>query len=91
VFYPSKKPVKTMSVEVHFLPDDIRVSAEPGEGFLIVAERANVLIPTGCLMGSCHACEIEIVGGETLCACISSIPKQAESLTVLLYSDPTWS
>ncbi len=79
-----------MSVAVRFLPDDVLVQAEPGESFLAIAERADILIPTGCLMGSCHACEIEIEGRGTICACISSVPKQESQLTVHLYSDPTW-
>ncbi|MFM7326844.1 MAG: 2Fe-2S iron-sulfur cluster-binding protein, partial [Nodosilinea sp.] len=29
-----------------------------GEPLLQVAARAGVTIPTGCLMGSCHACEV---------------------------------
>ena len=46
-----------MSIKVCFLPDNITVLAEPGEPILQVAERARVFIATGCLMGSCHACE----------------------------------
>ena len=57
---------------------------------LEVAERAGVFIPTGCLMGSCHACEVEIEEGETICACISSVPAGCKELTINLYSDPTW-
>ncbi|MEM9451172.1 MAG: 2Fe-2S iron-sulfur cluster-binding protein, partial [Cyanobacteria bacterium P01_E01_bin.6] len=48
-----------MSVQVHFLPDDITVEASAGEPILQVAARAGIDIPTGCLMGSCHACEVE--------------------------------
>ncbi|MFM7438696.1 MAG: 2Fe-2S iron-sulfur cluster-binding protein, partial [Snowella sp.] len=48
-----------MSINVLFLPDQITIQAEPGELILDVAERAGLLIPTGCLMGSCHACEVE--------------------------------
>lgn len=79
-----------MGVQIRFLPDDVTVEAEPGEAFLTVAERAGVMIPTGCLMGSCHACEVEIEGGPTLCACISSVPSGAEQITVNLFVDPTW-
>jgi ferredoxin len=49
-----------MSVQVHFLPDDVIIEAEPGEPVLQVAERAGLFIPTGCMMGSCHACEVEL-------------------------------
>jgi ferredoxin len=79
-----------MSIKVHFLPDNIIVSAEPGEPILQVAERAGVFIATGCLMGSCHACEVELNEGETVCACISSIPGDRPELIVHIYDDPIW-
>ena len=47
-------------MKIHFLPDEVTIEAEPGEPLLDVAKRAGVVIPTGCLMGSCHACEVEI-------------------------------
>ncbi len=77
-------------VQVLFLPDDITIEAEPGEPILAVAERAGVFIPTGCLMGSCHACEVELEDGTPICACISAIPQKHQSLTIHLYSDPAW-
>ncbi|WP_338038105.1 2Fe-2S iron-sulfur cluster-binding protein [Neosynechococcus sphagnicola] len=52
-----------MTVQIHFLPDQVTITATPGEPFLQVAARAGITIPTGCLMGSCHACEIDIEGG----------------------------
>ncbi|MDP8965398.1 MAG: (2Fe-2S)-binding protein [Cyanobacteriota bacterium] len=79
-----------MSVNIRFLPDDVTIDAEVGEPMLQVAERAGVFIPTGCLMGSCHACEVEIEEGPTLCACISGVPAGREELTINLYGDPTW-
>jgi ferredoxin len=79
-----------MTVTVHFLPDDIAIAAEIGEPMLAVAERAGIFIPTGCLMGSCHACEVELGDGTPVCACISSIPPSDQPLTILLYSDPVW-
>jgi ferredoxin len=79
-----------MSVSIRFLPDDVVVSAEVGEPLLQVADRAGVSIPTGCLMGSCHACEVEIDGEESVCSCISSVPPGRENLTVNLFFDPTW-
>lgn len=77
-------------MRVHFLPDDVTVEAEVGEPLLDVAERAGVMIPTGCLMGSCHACEVEIEGGNTICACITPVPPGSKQLTINLYVDPTW-
>jgi len=80
-----------MSIEVHFLPDGAVTCAEAGEPLLEVAERAGVDIPTGCLMGSCHACEVEIDGeADPICACISSVPGGRSQLTINLYVDPTW-
>lgn len=79
-----------MTVKVFFSPDNIEVEAEVGEPMLTVAERAGVFIPTGCLMGSCHACEVELADGTPVCACLSGIPGGSETVTILLYSDPVW-
>lgn len=79
-----------MSVSVRFLPDNVTVDAEVGEPLLQVADRAGLSIPTGCLMGSCHACEVEIEGGEAICACISAVPPGQSQLTINLFVDPTW-
>lgn len=80
-----------MSVEVRFLPDQVTILATPGEPILQVAERAGVNIPTGCLMGSCHACEVEVEGQEeTICACISAVPATQSPYVINLYVDPTW-
>jgi ferredoxin len=79
-----------MSVSIRFLPDDVSIDAEVGEPLLKVAERAGVSIPTGCLMGSCHACEVELDDGETICSCISAVPPGRENLTVNVFFDPTW-
>jgi ferredoxin len=80
-----------MSVTVHFLPDRVTVTAEPGESLLTVADRAGVTIPTGCLMGSCFACEVEIEGQEhPVRACLASIPIDQPILIVRRYDDPIW-
>ena len=78
-----------MSIKVCFIPDNVVVEAQPGEPILEVAAKAGVFIATGCLMGSCHACEIEL-DDETLCACISSIPGDRDKITINLYDDPVW-
>ena len=57
--------------------------------WLEAAQAAGVSIPTGCLGGSCGACEIE-VNGELVRACISSVPKSNDLLQVELASDPYW-
>lgn len=77
-------------MQVRFLPDDVTVNARPGEPFLEVAARAGVFVPTGCLMGSCHACEVELDDGSAICTCISAIPGDRDTLTVNLYTDPVW-
>lgn len=79
-----------MTVKVRFLPDNVVVDAQSGEPLLEVAERADVFIPTGCLMGSCHACEVELEDGTPICSCISSVPATEKEFVVNLYSDPTW-
>jgi ferredoxin len=80
-----------MSVTVHFLPDRVTVEAKPGEPLLTVADRAGISIPTGCLMGSCYACEVEIEGQENpVRACLSVIPTGESVLIVHRYDDPIW-
>lgn len=79
-----------MSIKVRFLPDDVVTEAQPGEPLLEVAARAGVSIPTGCLMGSCHACEVELDDGRAICACISSVPSGKSEVTINLYDDPAW-
>jgi ferredoxin len=79
-----------MAIQVRFLPDNVAVNAEVGESLLQVADRAGITIPTGCLMGSCHACEVELDSGEAICACITAIPDGIEELTIHLYVDPSW-
>jgi ferredoxin len=77
-------------MQITFLPDDITVNAEVGEPLLDVAERAGVSIPTGCLMGTCHACTVELDDGEIIRACITAVPLRQDKLIVHLFSDPTW-
>ena len=60
----------------------------PGEEWLKAAYNANIEIPTGCLGGSCGACEIE-VNGEVIRACIESVPDKKD-LSVEFFSDPYW-
>jgi len=79
-----------MGCLVHFLPNDVTVEAEVGEPLLEVALRAGVFIPTGCLMGTCYACEVEVEDGNTIRACITAIPAGLEQLTINLFVDPIW-
>ncbi len=78
-------------ITVQFMPDNVTVIAEVGEPLLKVAARAGITIPTGCLMGSCHACEVEVEGdADPICACISAVPVGVDPLGINLYVDPTW-
>ena len=53
-------------------------------------KKAGLEIPTGCLTGSCGACEID-VDGETIRACISDIRSNKKCLLkVSLTTDPFW-
>ena len=61
-----------------------------GSDWLLAARDAGVAIPTGCLGGSCGACEID-VNGKTVRACIATVPaSRSGELTVELTSDPSW-
>ena len=58
--------------------------------WLAAARDAGLAIPTGCLGGSCGACEID-VNGTTVRACIATVPaSRSGELTVELASDPYW-
>ena len=71
-------------------PNGTRSRVAPGTCWLQAAASAGVAIPTGCLGGSCGACEIE-VNGQVVRACISSVPAAAGGgMAVELASDPYW-
>ncbi|MEB3235928.1 MAG: 2Fe-2S iron-sulfur cluster-binding protein [Cyanobacteriota bacterium] len=76
-------------VSIHW-PGGHTSRASVGEPWLGAAKAAGVLIPTGCLGGSCGACEID-VNGTTVRACIATVPaSRSGSLSVELSSDPYW-
>ncbi|MEY2644883.1 MAG: hypothetical protein RLZZ611_1532 [Cyanobacteriota bacterium] len=65
-------------------------AAAVGSDWLAVARAAGFAIPTGCLGGSCGACEID-VNGTTVRACIATVPaSRSGELTVELSCDPSW-
>lgn len=71
-------------------PNGRQTRVVPGEDWLQAAREAELSIPTGCLGGSCGACEIE-VNGQIVRACIASVPaSRGGELTVELASDPHW-
>ena len=61
-----------------------------GDDWFSSAKKAGLEIPTGCLTGSCGACEID-VNGKTVRACISDIKSNKQCLLkVSLLTDPFW-
>ncbi len=71
-------------------PNDIHTFACEGEDWFLMAKKAGLEIPTGCLTGSCGACEID-VNGETIRPCISNIKNKKHcSLRVSFSTDPFW-
>ena len=74
-------------VEIQW-PDGRLSNCQAVTSWLLAASQAGVAIPTGCMGGSCGACEIE-VNGQLVRACIASVPAKT-SLRVELVSDPYW-
>ena len=71
-------------------PNNNETYALEGDDWFSTAEKAGLEIPSGCLTGSCGACEID-VNGETVRACISNIKSIKKcSLKVSLTTDPFW-
>ena len=71
-------------------PNNTETYASEGEDWFSIAEKVGLEIPSGCLTGSCGACEID-VNGETVRACISNIQSKKNcSLSVSFTSDPFW-
>ena len=71
-------------------PNNTETYASEGDEWFLTAKNAGFEIPTGCLTGSCGACEID-VNGETIRACISKISiKKERNLNVNLTTDPFW-
>ena len=71
-------------------PNDKETFVSVGDDWFSSAEKAGLEIPTGCLTGSCGACEID-VNGETIRACIRNIKKNKQcKLKVCLTTDPFW-
>ena len=71
-------------------PNNKETFVSEGDNWFSSAEKAGLEIPTGCLIGSCGACEID-VNGKTVRACISDIKNNKKSLLkVTLTTDPFW-
>ncbi|SBO44381.1 2Fe-2S iron-sulfur cluster binding domain-containing protein [Cyanobium sp. NIES-981] len=79
----------TGPIPIHW-SDGSSTLVQPGCPWLEAARQAGFMIPTGCLGGSCGACEID-VNGRTVRACIATVPSSRRgSLTVDLAADPFW-
>ena len=71
-------------------PNNTVTYASEGDDWFSTAEKAGLELPTGCLTGSCGACEID-VNGETIRACINDIKSNKKCLLeVSLTTDPFW-
>ena len=71
-------------------PNNNETYVSEGDDWFTSAEIAGLEIPTGCLTGSCGACEID-VNGVTIRACISEIKNNKQcQLMVSLTTDPFW-
>jgi len=70
-------------------PNNILTEANEGDDWFNNAKKANISIPTGCLSGSCGACEID-VNGKTIRPCITSIELSNQELNIEFTSDPYW-
>ena len=70
-------------------PNNISTEAKEGDDWFVNAKKANINIPTGCLLGSCGACEID-VNGKTIRPCITNIKLSNQKLNIELTSDPYW-
>ena len=71
-------------------PNNTETYASEGDDWFSSAEKAGLDIPSGCLTGSCGACEIDL-NGETIRACITGIKSNNKCfLKVSLTTDPFW-
>ena len=77
------------NLKIHW-PNNLTTLAEEGEDWFLKAQMANYHIPTGCLIGSCGACEID-VNGETVRPCVKNIEyKNNINLNIEFTTDPFW-
>ncbi len=79
----------TKEIQEILWPNNIRSFANDGADWFLIAKEAGIDIPSGCLTGSCGACEID-VNGETVRPCITNLKVQNGPLKVELTKDPYW-
>ncbi len=56
-----------MSVQVHFLLEDLLVEAPAGTPLQAIADAAGADISFGCRTGSCGTCRVRIAEGQAHC------------------------
>ena len=79
--------MKYNKIEIQW-PNGKKSLVKRGEDWLVAAHKAKIDIPTGCLGGSCGACEIE-VNGDVIRACINKID-YSSNIKVEFVTDPYW-
>ncbi len=73
-----------------YWPNKLTTIAEEGEDWFENAQKANLEIPIGCLVGNCGACEID-VNGVTVRPCVKNIEyKDNTFLNIEFTTDPFW-
>ena len=81
--------MKKLNIKILW-PNNNETFVSEGDDWFSSAKKAGLEIPTGCLTGSCGACEID-VNGETVRACITNIKTNKKCiLKVNLTTDPFW-
>ena len=80
--------MKKLPIKINW-PNKILTEANEGDDWFNNAKKANISIPTGCLYGSCGACEID-VNGKTIRPCITSIELSNQELNIEFTTDPYW-
>ena len=80
--------MKKSLIRIHW-PNNISTEANEGDDWFINAKKANINIPTGCLSGSCGACEID-VNGKTITPCVKNITCTNQLLNIEFTNDPYW-
>ena len=81
--------MKKIKIKIRW-PNNSETYASEGDDWFSTAKKAGLEIPSGCLTGSCGACEID-VNGSTVRACITDVKNNNKCiLSVSLTTDPFW-
>ena len=81
--------MRKKKLKIHW-PNNSVTIAEEGEDWFSKAQKANIEIPTGCMIGNCGACEID-VNGKTIRPCLKQIEyTDNQYLHIEFTTDPFW-